>query len=81
MSVGHRTEMLSGTVAEILLPYRKGLPETPSVSINDKIAHAIELMVTHDLACIAVVRNRRPVGMIRLEDAFKRIGLQGTKGT
>jgi CBS domain-containing protein len=69
--------MPPGAVAQILLPYRKGLPKTPCVSICDNIAHAIELMVSHDLVCIAVVRNRRPVGMIRLEDAFKRIGLRG----
>jgi len=65
-------------VDEILLPYEDGLPLDPSVKIGDRIIMAIELMVRKNLKQIAVVRNQRPVGMVRLEDAFKKIGLTVT---
>jgi CBS domain-containing protein len=63
-------------VEEIILPYREGIPVSPSVTAGDKITHAIELMVSHNLKSIAVVRHNRPVGMARLEDAFQKIGLK-----
>ena len=65
-------------VDEILLPYEDGLPLDPSVKIGDRIITAIELMVGMNLKQIAVVRNQRPVGRVRLEDAFKKIGLTMT---
>jgi hypothetical protein len=33
-------------------------------------------MVSSNLKCIAVMKNQRPVGMIRLDDAFRKVGLQ-----
>ena len=63
-------------VDEILRPYAEGVPLDPSVRMGDRIIHAIELMVRNDLKCIAVLKNQRPVGMVRLEDAFRKIGLQ-----
>lgn len=63
-------------VEEILVPFRKGMPLHPSVTIGDKITHAVELMVNNNFSSIAVVRNRQPVGMVRLEDAFKILGLR-----
>ena len=68
--------MKTKRIDEILLPYEEGIPLNPSVTISDKIVHAVELMVENDLKCIAVVRNKRPVGMVRLEDAFQKIGLR-----
>ena len=62
-------------VEEILLPFKKGVPYCPSVSMSDRITYAIELMVNNNLKCIAVVRNERPIGMVCLEDAFKKLGL------
>jgi len=62
-------------VEEILLPFRKDVPFCPSVTMSDKITHAIELMVKNNLKCIAVMRNERPIGMICLEDALKKLGL------
>ena len=67
------------TVQDILLPYKEGTPLHPSVSLEDKIIRAIELMVTNNTRCIAVIRNNRPVGMVRLQDAFEKVGLQGSK--
>jgi CBS domain-containing protein len=63
-------------VSEILQPYREGLPLVPSVSMDDRIIHAIELMVNNNLKCVAVLKNQRPVGMVRLEDAFQKLGLR-----
>ena len=67
-------------VEEIVLPFVEGMPLRPSVATEDKITHAIELMVTHNLKRIAVVHRERPIGMIRLEDALRELGLQEVKG-
>lgn len=64
-------------VLEIVVPYQEGMPNHPAITMNDKIIDAVELMVNNGLHQIAVVRNNRPVGMIRLEDAFRKLGLQG----
>jgi len=66
-------------VDEILLPYEDGMPLDPAVTIGERITTAIELMVGKNLKQIAVVRNQRPVGMVRLEDAFRKIGLTSTE--
>jgi CBS domain-containing protein len=46
------------------------------VAIGEKITRAIELMISHNINRIAVVRNQRAIGMIRLEDAFQEVGLE-----
>jgi CBS domain-containing protein len=68
--------MTSRNIDPIIRPCCEELPLEPSVDIGEKITRAIELMVSHNLNRIAVVRNRRTVGMIRLEDAFQEIGLE-----
>jgi hypothetical protein len=65
-------------VDEILLPYEEGVPLDPSVSIGASIITAIELMVGMNLKRITVLRNQRPVGLVRLDDAFKKMGLTTT---
>jgi hypothetical protein len=72
-------QMKTKKVEEIALPYRKGIPLHPSVNMSDKITHAIELMVKNDLKDIAIVRNKQPIAMVRLEDAFRKLGLQVTQ--
>ncbi len=67
--------MTSRNIDPIIRPCSADLPLDPNVGIGEKITRAIELMVSHNLNRIAVVRNRRAVGMIRLEDAFHEIGL------
>ena len=64
-------------VLEIIVPYQEGMPNHPSIAMNDRIIDAVELMVNHGLHQVAVFRNNRPVGMIRLEDAFRKLGLKG----
>jgi CBS domain-containing protein len=68
--------MTSRSIDLIMRPCSEELPLEPSVGLGEKITRAIEVMVSHNLKRIVVVRNRRAVGMIRLEDAFREIGLQ-----
>lgn len=63
-------------VGEILLPLSGELPLMPSIGINEPISRAIEIMVRHNLSILAVVRNERPVGQVRIQDAFAFIGLR-----
>jgi predicted transcriptional regulator len=68
--------MRSCNVDSIIVPYTEDVPLTPSVTIGEKITRSIELMLNHNLSRIAVVRNRRAIGIIRLEDALQEIGLE-----
>lgn len=63
-------------VDEILRPYEEGVPLDPCVEMGGRIIDAIQVMVTNNLKFLAVTINKRPVGMVRLEDAFKKVGLQ-----
>lgn len=60
---------------EILLPYEVSVPLNPCIEMGERITDAIQIMVSNNLKCIAVMRNKRPVGMIRLDDAFQKVGL------
>jgi CBS domain-containing protein len=68
--------MASRTIDRIIRPCPETLPLEPCVDIGEKITRAIELMLSHDLNRIAVVRNRRAIGMVRLADALQDIGLE-----
>ena len=71
-------------VKEIIVPIDKNLSIKPSVAAEDSITEAIEILLNNDLKQIAVTRKNVVVGMIRLEDALKTIGLEGdlkAKGT
>ena len=63
-------------VEEIILPYQKGMSACPSVDSEDKIIHAIELMVDNNLRHIAVVRNKKVIGRVCLEDALQKLGIK-----
>ncbi|MBN1104427.1 MAG: hypothetical protein JXL84_13500 [Deltaproteobacteria bacterium] len=63
-------------VSDILQPYREGIPLDPSVRLDDRIIHAIELMVNNNMKCIAVLNNQRAVGMVCLQDALQKLGLR-----
>ena len=68
--------MRKKTVKEIVLPYKDGILLNPYVNMDDRIVDAIELMVKNNRKTIAVVRNKRPVGVVYLGDAFQKLGLQ-----
>jgi hypothetical protein len=63
-------------VREILLPFSGELPLSPSVHIDDPVSKAIEVMVRYNLRMLPVFRDRRPVGQVRLQDAFAIVGIQ-----
>ena len=64
------------TVKEITLLKDENLATKPSVSVEDKITDAIEVMLKNNLNRIAVTNKNEILGMIRLEDALKVIGLE-----
>ena len=64
------------TVKEIILLTDSNLSTKPSVSVKDKITDAIEVMLKNDLNRIAVASKDKIIGMIKLDDAFKVIGLE-----
>ena len=68
--------MKTRTVTAIMQPFQGGVPLHPSVATDERITRAIELMVRFNLKCIAVTRGKRPIGMIRLADAFRELGLR-----
>ncbi|MFV9647018.1 MAG: CBS domain-containing protein, partial [Desulfobacterales bacterium] len=63
-------------VKEIILLMEKNLSIRPSVSVEDKITDAIEVMLKNDLDHIAVTSKDKILGMIKLKDALKVIGLE-----
>ncbi len=64
-------------VESIIAPMEDKVPVEPSVSPEDPITDAIEVMLKNDLKRIAVIDGKRVAGMIRLEDALKKVGLEG----
>ena len=59
--------MKTRTVTTIIQPFQDGVPLHPSVTAEERITRAIELMVTFNLKCIAVT------------DAFRELGLREAK--
>jgi len=66
-------------VKDIILPLKGDIPLYPSVTMTDLITSAIELMVKNERENIIVVQNNRPVGIVRLADAFRKVGLLSGK--
>ena len=62
-------------VNEIIIPYRKGFPLNPYLTADDDISSAVKLMLKYKVREIVVVRNLRPIGIIRIDDALKKLGL------
>ncbi|MEA1900457.1 MAG: CBS domain-containing protein [Thermodesulfobacteriota bacterium] len=63
-------------VKDITLLMDKNLSIRPCVSVEDKIMDAIEVMLKNDLDRIAVTSKDKILGMIKLKDALKVIGLE-----
>jgi len=62
-------------VNSILLPFRNEAPTNYTVTPEDKLIYVVELMVEKNIKSVSVVRSGRPIGMIRLEDALTKLGL------
>ena len=63
-------------VREVLVPWLEGTPLAPAVRPEDKLRDAVALMAERGLTCLAVVRNGRPLGRVRLADALRALGLE-----
>ena len=63
-------------VKDITLLMDENLSIRPSVSVEDKVTDAIEVMLKNDLDRIAVTNKDKILGMIKLKDALKVIGLE-----
>ena len=64
-------------VEAIIIPIADGVALKPRVGPEDRITEALEVMLKNDLKRIAVTRGNKVLGMIKLEDALKQIGLDG----
>ena len=63
-------------VKDIALLIDENFSISPSVSVEDKITDVIEVMLKNDLDRIAVTSKDKILGMIKIEDALKVIGLE-----
>jgi len=63
-------------VESIIKPMEEEITLKPFVGPEDRITEAIEVMLRNDLKRIAVIEGTRPVGMITLDDALKKLGLE-----
>jgi len=70
---GHR-------VHDILRPFRPEMARHPAVAWDARSMQAIETMLVHGVREIAVLRNRTPVGSVRLDDALRQVGLRRLPG-
>ena len=60
--------------------YQPEVALEPFVLYGDRITKAVERMVSTGSKQIAVVKNNKTIGMIRLEDAFAVLGLHSSPG-
>lgn len=67
--------MRTKKIQDILVPLNEKTSIVPSVSIDDKLIRAVELMLDHDLENITVMRNKKVIGMVTLKDALETLGL------
>ena len=63
-------------VESIITPMEQEIPLKPFVGPEDRITEAIEVKLNNDIKRIAVIDRKRTVGMITLEDALKKLGLE-----
>ena len=67
--------MKAQKVIEITRPSVKYNALFPSVTCEDDITKAVEIMLNNDLTCISVKKNSRILGVIFLDDAMRALGL------
>ncbi len=63
-------------VTDIVQPPILGLAESPAVELSEPVTRAVEMMLQYDLKIIAVTRNGRLVGHVRLAEALKFLGIR-----
>ena len=68
-------------VTDIVHPPILGLAESPAVELSEPVMRAIEMMLQYDLKLIAVTRDGRLVGHVRLAEALKFLGIRIPPGS
>ncbi|MFU8769650.1 MAG: CBS domain-containing protein [Desulfotignum sp.] len=68
--------MESCKVNTVLMPITSGICLDHTVAPEDRLIHAVQLMLFHGINRIAVVQNGHPMGIVRLEDALEKLGLK-----
>lgn len=68
--------MNSCKVKTVLIPYTPGICLDYAVTPEDKLTHAVQIMLFHGINRIAVLQNGHPMGIIRLDDALEKLGLR-----
>lgn len=68
--------MESRKVKAVLIPFTHGICLDHTVTPEDRLTHAVQLMLFYGINRIAVVRNGHPMGIVRLEDALEKLGLK-----
>ncbi len=63
-------------VKAVLIPCANNISMDHTVSPEDRLTHAVQLMLLYGINRIAVVKNGSPVGIVRLEDALEKLGLK-----
>ncbi|MBS3758285.1 MAG: CBS domain-containing protein [Desulfobacterales bacterium] len=65
------------TSKTVLRPYHSGAPHDLTIAPDDRLAHAVEKMLSNNRTRIVVADGiKGPVGMIYLEDALKKLGIE-----
>ncbi|MEE4363788.1 MAG: CBS domain-containing protein [Desulfotignum sp.] len=68
--------MESCKVKALLMPFTSGICLDHTVTPEDRLTHAVQLMLFYGIKRIAVVQNGHPLGIIRLDDALEKLGLK-----
>lgn len=68
--------MESCKVKTVLIPFTSGMNLDHAVTPEDRLTHAVQLMLFYGINRIAVVKNGQPMGVVRLEDALDKLGLK-----
>jgi CBS domain-containing protein len=68
--------MESCKVKTVLMPFTSGVSLDYAVTPEDRLTHAVQLMLLYGISRIAVVKNGHPMGIVRLDDALEKLGLK-----
>ena len=67
--------MAARTVRDIVIPFVEGTPLVPAVGLSTRIVIALSIMTDIDVERIAVIENGRAIGIVRIEDSLRAMGL------
>lgn len=68
--------MESCKVKTVVMPFTSGMSLDHTVNPEDRLTHAVQLMLVYGINRIAVVQNGHPMGIVRLDDALEKLGLK-----